>query len=70
MVVRELLAPKGVSCDVENVLILSGGLEAMNLVCQAFIDPGDVILVEAPTFVQSRGDLRHVRGPVRQCGHG
>ena len=53
VVVRELLAPKGVSCDVENVLILSGGLEAMNLVCQAFIDPGDVILVEAPTFVQS-----------------
>ena len=53
VVVRELLAPKGVTCGLENVMILTGGLEAMNLVCQAFIDPGDVILVEAPTFVQS-----------------
>lgn len=51
IIVRDLLAPKGVSTKPENVLIGSGGLEAMNLVCQIYIDPGDVILVESPTFV-------------------
>ena len=37
----------------DNVIIITGGLEGINLACQAYIDPGDVILVEAPTFVQS-----------------
>ena len=53
VVVRELLAPKGIDCGVDNVIIITGGLEGINLACQAYIDPGDVILVEAPTFVQS-----------------
>lgn len=52
VVVRELLQPKGIDCGVENVMIVSGGLEGIYLACQAYIDPGDVILVEAPTFVQ------------------
>ncbi|NCB23727.1 MAG: aminotransferase class I/II-fold pyridoxal phosphate-dependent enzyme, partial [Deltaproteobacteria bacterium] len=43
--------PKGVRADVDNILVTSGGLEGMNLLCQLFIDPGDVILVESPTFV-------------------
>jgi len=53
VVVSELLNPKGIEADPKNILILTGGLEAMNLMCQLFIDPGDVILVESPTFVQS-----------------
>ena len=51
VVVSDLLAPKGVKAKVENILILTGGLEAMNLMCQVLIDPGDIILVESPTFV-------------------
>lgn len=51
VVVRELLAPKGIDANAENILITSGGLEGINLLCQLFIDPGDVILVESPTFV-------------------
>ena len=53
VVVRELLAPKGVSCDVENVLILSGGLEAMNPGLPGVHRPRRRDPVEAPTFVQS-----------------
>ena len=51
VVVNELLEPKGVKAKIENILITTGGLETMNLLCQAFIDPGDIILVESPTFV-------------------
>ncbi|WP_422486970.1 PLP-dependent aminotransferase family protein [Gudongella sp. DL1XJH-153] len=53
VVVSELLNPKGVEADPDEIMILTGGLEAMNLMCQIFIDPGDVILVESPTFVHS-----------------
>src|SRR5690554_1440731 len=49
----DLLGPKGVDADPDNIMILTGGLEAMNLMCQLYIDPGDVILVESPTFVHS-----------------
>jgi len=51
VVVSDLLAPKGIHSKPDNILITSGGLEGMNLLCQLFIDPGDVILVESPTFV-------------------
>ena len=51
VVAEQLLAPKGVAASADNVLIVNGGLETMNLLCQVFIDPGDVILCESPTFV-------------------
>ena len=53
VVVKELLAPKGVQANTDNIIITTGGLEAMSLMCQLFIEPGDVILVESPTFVHS-----------------
>ena len=46
-----LLKPKGVNAEADDIMVVSGGLETMNLLCQVFIDPGDVILVESPTFV-------------------
>ena len=51
IVCDQLLRPNAIPADPEDVLIVNGGLETMNLLCQVFIDPGDVILVEAPTFV-------------------
>ena len=51
IVAGKLLAPKGVPADPDDILIVNGGLETMNLLCQVFINPGDVILCESPTFV-------------------
>lgn len=50
-VVSQLLKPKGIDADIDEILIVNGGLETMNLLCQVYINPGDVILVESPTFV-------------------
>ncbi len=52
-VIERLLAPKGLNASMDEVLIVSGGIESMNLVSQLFLEPGDVVLVEAPTFVQA-----------------
>ena len=53
VIVNDLLAPKGVQANPDNIIITTGGLEAMSLMCQLYIEPGDVILVESPTFVHS-----------------
>jgi 2-aminoadipate transaminase len=52
-VIDRLLAPKGLNAGLENVIIVAGGIESMNLVSQLYLEPGDVVLVESPTFVQA-----------------
>ena len=49
----QILAPKGLNVSADNIMITAGGIETINFMCQLFIDPGDVILVEAPTFVHA-----------------
>ena len=49
----QLMIPKGVRCNVDNVMIANGGMEPINLVAQLYVNAGDVVLVEDPTFVQS-----------------
>lgn len=44
-------ALEGVAVGVENVLVTSGGIEALNLVSMVALDPGDTVLVEAPTYL-------------------
>jgi 2-aminoadipate transaminase len=36
-----------------NIIIAAGGIETINLVSQLYLEPGDVVLVESPTFVQA-----------------
>ncbi len=42
---------EGAEIGAENTLILSGSSQGLELMAKTFIDKGDVILVEAPTFV-------------------
>ena len=53
VIADQLLKPCGVDCTPDNVMVVAGGLEGINLICQVYIDPGDVILVESPVFVHS-----------------
>lgn len=46
-----IAGPKGVKAGVENVLTLSGSMQGLDLTTKVFIDPGDAVLVEAPTFL-------------------
>lgn len=38
-------------CEIPAVLPVTGSTQAMDLLCKAFIDPGDAILVENPSFL-------------------
>ncbi len=52
---RELIAermkPLGVSTIAERILITSGSTQGIDLACRVFIEPGDVVLLENPTFL-------------------
>ena len=43
---------------VDTVLPVTGSTQAMDLLCKALIDPGDVILVEDPTFLGNMQCMR------------
>lgn len=48
-----LLAPRGLKADPSEILVTAGGIQTMNLLAQLYINPGDVILVETPSFVHA-----------------
>src|SRR5918912_2616570 len=48
--IAEVMAAEGIRCDPEHVLVTTGGQQVIDLVTRALIDPGDVIVAEAPTY--------------------
>lgn len=49
--IAEWVSERGIGATVGNVLILSGSQQGIDLAARAFIDPGDVVLVESPTYL-------------------
>ncbi len=47
----DMMARYGIETTVENVLITSGSQQALDLLGKMFIDPGDKILMERPTYL-------------------
>jgi DNA-binding transcriptional MocR family regulator len=40
----------GFTCDPEDIIITSGGMDALNLTLRAVVPPGGVVAVESPTY--------------------
>lgn len=50
-VVCELMRDIGVRCSPEQVMLTSGSQEALSLLAKTFLNPGDIIITEAPTYI-------------------
>jgi 2-aminoadipate transaminase len=64
---RELICHKyerfeGFKAEPENIIVANGSGQALALAFSAFLDPGDVMIVEAPTFSGSLNTIRR-HGP-------
>ncbi len=46
-----MMAAEGVTVNVPNVIILSGSSQGLEMMAKTFINKGDVIMVESPTFL-------------------
>lgn len=47
------MAAKGISVTPDDMLLTTGSQQAIDLLCRIYIDPGDVILVERPTYLSA-----------------
>lgn len=48
--IAHILASQGIQLQPENILITAGSQQALSLVSQLLLKPGDTILVESPTY--------------------
>jgi 2-aminoadipate transaminase len=46
----EVMGAEGMLPDPEDVIVTTGGQQAIDLLCKTLIDPGDVVICEAPTY--------------------
>ena len=46
-----ILPGNGLHGELDNVLSLTGSMQGLDLLCKAVINPGDVVLVEEPSFL-------------------
>jgi len=55
--ILDVMAPVGVRAHPDDIVVTAGSQFALDLVVRVFCDPGDVVLVEAPTYVTALGVL-------------
>ena len=48
--IREVMGAEGMRVEDDDVLVTTGGQQVIDLMCRAFIDPGDVVIAEGPTY--------------------
>jgi 2-aminoadipate transaminase len=46
----QVMAAEGTEVDADDVIVTTGGQQVIDLVCKALLDPGDVVVAEAPTY--------------------
>jgi 2-aminoadipate transaminase len=51
----EIMAIEDVQADPDDVIVTVGSQQALDLLARIFIDPGDVVLAEAPSYVGALG---------------
>jgi len=65
--ILDVMALEGIRASVDDLVVTTGSQHALELVTKLFIDPGDVVLAEAPTYVTAlvvfrsfQADVQHV----------
>jgi 2-aminoadipate transaminase len=48
--IAEVMAAEGMTVDTDDMIVTTGGQQVLDLVAKTFIDPGDVIVAEGPSY--------------------
>lgn len=56
--ILDVMQPVGVSAHPDDIIVTTGSQMALDLVTRVFCNPGDVVLVEAPSYVGALGVFR------------
>ncbi|HWI22727.1 MAG TPA: PLP-dependent aminotransferase family protein [Baekduia sp.] len=49
-VIAEVMAAEDTKIDPDDVLVTTGGQQVIDLMCKTFVDPGDIVIAEGPTY--------------------
>jgi 2-aminoadipate transaminase len=55
---REVMKLENIEADEEDMVITTGGQQALDLLAKVFINPGDLIIVEAPSYAGAINSFR------------
>lgn len=64
--IPEIMALEGIDADPDDIVITTGSQQAVDIITELFVDPGDVILAEAPTYVGSLSIFATYQADVQQ----
>jgi DNA-binding transcriptional MocR family regulator len=56
--IKEIMSLEGIKSDVDNIVVTTGSQHGLDLVSSLFLDPGDVVLAEGPSYVGALGVFR------------
>lgn len=48
--ILQVMGAEGMQPDLDDIIVTTGGQQAIDLVCKTLVDPGDVVICEAPTY--------------------
>jgi len=48
--IHQVMAAEGMSPDLGDIIVTTGGQQAIDLVTKTLVDPGDIVIAEAPTY--------------------
>ncbi len=65
LLVRKLHA-EGIEASLDNLLVTSGGSQGIDLVTHLLVDPGDRVIVEAPTFIGALQTFRNAEAELHE----
>ncbi len=60
----EVMRLEGIEAHPDDVVVTTGSQQALDLVTRLFIDPGDVVVAEAPSYVGALGVFRSYQADV------
>ena len=62
--IAEVMRPDGVRGHPDDITVTTGSQQALDLISQVFVNPGDVVLAEAPSYVGALGTFRAYQANV------
>lgn len=62
--ILELMALEGISASVEDLVITTGSQHGLDMLAGLFLDEGDVVLAEGPSYVGAIGIFRHYEAHI------
>jgi len=60
----DVLSERSITASVDDLLITSGSQQGIDLIARVMLDPGDVVLVELPTFTGGIAAFKNIRADV------